>query len=154
MRLYLIQHGEAESKDVDPERHLTQKGKRDAEKVAAFLEHLALSLGAVWHSGKARARETAEIMSRPVKLEQGVVEREGLGPMDPVGPVGEAVRSGGRDVMLVGHMPFVSKLASALITGDENAELIAFQNAGVVCLASDDEGTWRVQWIVTPGLLA
>jgi len=59
----------------------------------------------------------------------------------------------GRDVMIVGHLPFVSKLASLLLTGDESADTIAFQKGGIVCLERSAEDKWHVNWMVTPELL-
>ena len=38
MSVYLVQHGDSVSKDVDLARPLSEKGRRDVEKVADFLE--------------------------------------------------------------------------------------------------------------------
>jgi phosphohistidine phosphatase len=152
MRLYLVQHGEANAKDVDPERHLAEEGKRNAKKMAAFLRPLGLSVAAVWHSGKTRAAETADRFVAALDAAEGVTPRDGLGPKDDVRPVKEKLESGGRDVMIVGHMPFLAKLASLLLTGGEAARPVAFRNAGVLCLEREDE-SWRVRWLVAPDLL-
>ena len=153
MRLYLVQHGEAKPKDVDPERRLTEKGRRDAEKVAAFLRPLGLAVTAVRHSGKPRARETAEILAGALDAKGGVVERAGLAPNDPVAPVAEEINSAAEDTMIVGHLPFLGKLASALVAGEESTGVLAFRNGGVVCMVRTDEGAWAVLWAVTPDVV-
>ena len=63
MRLYLVQHGEALSKDVDPERALSDAGRADAERLARFLAPRRLTLSRVLQSGKLRAQQTAEILA-------------------------------------------------------------------------------------------
>lgn len=78
MRLYLVQHGEAQPENVDPQRHLTEQGQRAVQKVAEFLRPLSLSVSAIWHSGKPRAQQTAEILSRAISAGQGMVQRSGL----------------------------------------------------------------------------
>jgi phosphohistidine phosphatase len=54
--------------------------------------------------------------------------------------------------MIVGHLPFMEKLASLLVAGSEDADIVAFQMGGVVCLERDDVGVWRVRWMVTPDM--
>ena len=153
MRLYLVQHGEAKSKQIDSERHLTEKGMRDVEKMAAFLKPLGLRMKAIWHSGKTRAAQTADILGSALVATQGIVQREGLAPNDPIGSVRETLRTATEDLMIVGHLPFLGRLASALIAGSEEADVIAFQNGGVVCIERCEDGAYRLRWMVTPKLL-
>ena len=153
MRLYLVRHGEAKPKQEDPERHLTEKGRRDAEKVAAFLKPLGLCVRALWQSGKARAAQTAEILARSLAVEEGVLERPGLAPNDSVEPVKAEVERAAGDLVIVGHLPFLDKLASLLVAGREGTDAVAFLCAGVVCLERGEEGAWSVLWAVTPDLL-
>ena len=153
MKLYLVQHGEAKPREVDPDRHLTEKGIRDARRIAAFLKPLKISVDAVWHSGKPRAAETADILAQPLNVKRRVKERKDLSPNDPVGPTAEKILSAGKDLMIVGHLPFLTKLASSLITGREDEEIIAFQYAGVVCLERAEGESFAVRWMVTPELL-
>ena len=84
MLLYLVQHGQAHSKDVDRDRNLTEQGQKDVERVSAFLKKQGICVGAIWHSGKARAEQTANILSSSVATDHGVVKHEGLAPNDPV----------------------------------------------------------------------
>ena len=54
------------------------------------------------------------------------------------------------DIMLVGHLPHLSKLSSLLLTGNEDLEIIEFIMAGIVCLERDKSGRWTVRWMITP----
>ena len=152
-RLYLIQHGEAEAKGADPERHLTEKGIFDAEKMAAFLKPLDLRVDTVWHSGKARAIETIEIIKQALTAAQGIIQHEGLAWDDPVGPIKEAIEQSAQNLMIVGHMPFLGKLASALTSDSDANNVVAFRNGGVVCLERGEDAKWSVLWVVIPELL-
>lgn len=153
MRVYLVRHGEALPKEVDPDRGLSEEGRREAEKVAAFLEGLAIEVESVWESGKKRATETAGIMAAAVRSRNGVERRSGISPNDPVEPIAEKIVSRQGDIMLVGHMPFLGDLASQLVLGRKGLELIRFPAAAVVCLESASQGRWAVNWMVVPGIL-
>ncbi len=153
MRLYLVRHGEAEREQVNPERPLTERGRREAEKVARFIKPLGLRVEAVWHSGKLRARQTAEILASAVASEKGALEHRGLAPMDPVEDVREEVLLEGEDLMVVGHMPFLGRLASSLLVGNEGRELVAFPEVALLCLEGSGEKDFSVAWMVTPQVL-
>jgi phosphohistidine phosphatase len=76
-----------------------------------------------------------------------------MDPLDPPEPVAQEAATWTEDVMLVGHLPFMGKLASRLIGGSEEAELIAFQPGSVACLERKPEGGWTLLWMVRPDLL-
>jgi len=153
MRVYLIQHGEAKAKEADPERPLTDKGAADVRRVAAFVEPLHLRVRAIWQSGKTRARQTAEAFAAAMKAGEGVVRHDGMGPKDDVVPVADEIVRGGEDLVLVGHLPFLGKLAGRLLVGDESRQPVAFQYGGVVCLEQAGGGAWQVRWMLTPEAL-
>jgi len=154
MRVYIVQHGQAKSKDADPDRHLTDKGARDVQKVTGLLRPLGLKVEQIRHSGKARARQTAEILSAGLSTVSGVVQCDGLGPTDPVEKTVEELNGASEDLMIVGHLPFMSKLAGALLASAAAGEPIAFQQGGVVCLQKNDDSSWRVRWMVVPGIIS
>mgnify|MGYP006308222385 CR=1 FL=1 len=52
-------------------------------------------------------------------------------------------------VMLVGHLPFMERIAGYFLTGDADQPVIDFTNAGIVCLAKGED-RWQVTWIFTP----
>lgn len=153
MRLYLVQHGQAKSKDEDPDRHLTEAGRQEVESVAAFLQPLNIKVHALYHSGKARAAQTAEILATGVKAKQGVIQHDGLAPKDDVKPIADEFVRLNKDVFIVGHLPFLNKLTSRLLCSDESASVVHFQYAGLVTLEQTEEAPWSVRWMVTPELL-
>ncbi len=154
MKLYLVQHAQAESKEVDPQRPLTEQGRSDIRKVAAFIKPLNLKVENLWHSGKKRAVQTAEVLAEIVAVMKEMVARDGLAPNDDVKAIKKKLEAARRDTMLVGHLPFMDKLASLLLTGSESAGTIAFKQAGIVCLEYSDENRWQFNWMITPELLA
>jgi phosphohistidine phosphatase len=153
MRVYLVQHGESKSEGEDPQRRLTDKGIGEVQKVANFLRPLKLSLDAVWHSGKARAQQTGELLAEAVGARDRVVQREGLGPKDQVATTKEALEQTGGDVMIVSHLPFLGKLVAVLVTGSEENEIVEFRFGSVVCIERRDDGKWKVAWMIRPALL-
>ena len=57
------------------------------------------------------------------------------------------------NIMLVGHLPNLLKLASLLLTKSANKVSIGFKNSGIVCLQRDDSSNWLLSWSVTPEIL-
>ncbi|HUW58158.1 MAG TPA: phosphohistidine phosphatase SixA [Planctomycetota bacterium] len=155
MKLYLVQHGEAEAVKVNPDRPLTAKGRADVEKVAVFAAPVIRDLGVIWHSGRTRARQTAEILAKHFRPCHGLVEHEGLAPGDPVDAIVPELQSSEEDIMIVGHLPFLQNLAGLLFLDNEDVETIAFRNGGIVCAEQDEtfELNWRIAWIITPDIL-
>ena len=153
MRVYLVQHGASKSEEEDPQRRLTDKAIGEVENVAQFLSPLKLGVDAVWHSGKARAQQTGELLAEAVGAGARIVQREGLGPKDRVTTTKEALEQTGGDVMIVGHLPFLSKLVALLVTGSEENEIVEFRFGSVVCIERRDDGKWKVAWMITPALL-
>ncbi len=149
MKLYLVRHGEAISKEIDPTRPLTEKGQNDVKKVAAFLKDKC-KVTCIRHSGKTRALQTAEILGAALNPPEGVIRVEGLAPNDPIEPLQRELSEMEGSLMVVGHLPYLAKLTPALLTGSVQ-NLITFQKGGVVCL-NRQEG-WQIEWMIIPNLL-
>ena len=153
MRVYLVQHGQSKSEEEDPQRRLTDRGIGEVQNISDFLRPLKLGVDAVWHSGKTRAQQTAELLAENVSARNCVVKREGLGPKDEVATTKQALEKAAGDVMIVGHLPFLGKLVGLLVTGSEANEIVEFQFGSVVCIERRDDGKWKVAWMITPTLL-
>jgi len=154
MNLYLVRHGEAKSKMADPERHLSDKGAAEIRKEASFIaEHFHVRVISILHSSKTRARETAELFAEFIKPAKPPEEGEGLQPMADIYPWVERIYTMHEDTMIVGHLPFLEKLASYLLCQDENKRIITFETGGIACLCRGEESTWFVRWMVSPGML-
>ena len=118
MWVYLVQHGKAKTKEEDPDRHLTEDGLAEVKRIAEFMRPLGLHTEAVWHSGKARAVETAEVLVRVVEADHGAMARDDLAPNDRVDPVIRELERSEADVMIVGHLPFLSKIGDTAVCGN------------------------------------
>lgn len=152
MKLYLVQHGEAKSKTEDPRRPLTERGREDVVRVAAFAARAGVQVRQIRHSGRRRAEETASILAEHLSPTEGVIAIPGLAPKDDVRPMAETLQDETQPVMLIGHLPFLDRLASLLVTGDADRSIVRFQKGGIVCLVREDEN-WVVGWMVTPDLI-
>ncbi len=153
MQALLVQHARAREKDEDPQRRLSDAGWAEVRRVAAFMADAGVQVARIWHSGKARAAQTAEALAQEIKPPLGVRQGEHLGPMDDPAIWAARLEEMEQDVMLVGHLPHLRRLASRLLTGGEGATLVQFQNAGVVCLTKVGGGEWALRWALTPELL-
>lgn len=152
MKVLLVQHGEAKSKDEDSTRPLSEEGFRKTEKVAAWIGRHSFSVAEIKHSGKKRAEETAVIFARHLSPDKGVFAVEGLNPDDDVMSFAESLSEQEEPLMIVGHLPFMNKLAGLLLAGDPERNVISFVNSGVVCLEKD-KNQWSIAWIIVPDLL-
>ena len=151
MKLFLVQHAEAKPKEEDPKRSLSEKGRNEIKKVAIFLEKQGIiKVNKIIHSGKTRAKQTADIMASFLKPENGVTQSDGLNPLDDVTNIVKDLTTDD-NLMLVGHLPFMENLVSYLITGTIGKKVFKFQNGGIVCLDKDKEkGEWFIKWTLMP----
>lgn len=152
MKLYLVRHGEAKAAEIDPSRGLTEQGIQDVTKIAQFLQRARIGVKEIFHSGKARAQQTAAIIGRHITVEHGVFDSDGLSPNDD--PSIWTVRLSRRteDTMLVGHLPHLAKLAARLVCDDPRSPLVTFRSAGVICVVRSPNG-WAIDWMVIPDII-
>ncbi|MBI5238075.1 MAG: phosphohistidine phosphatase SixA [Deltaproteobacteria bacterium] len=149
MLLYLVRHAEAKKEEEDPERGLTLKGLSDIEKAGRLAAKRNARVRVILHSSKKRARETAEVLAR--HLNPGIVaESDGLNPLDDPKIWFKRLSIADDDMMLVGHMPHLSILASFLLNGDAEKGAIDFMTAGIVCFKKLGAGAWAVDWTTMP----
>ena len=155
MQIYLVQHGQSKSEEIDPERRLTESGSRDVQKIADFLRTSGgLEVNEIWHSGKARAQQTAELLAPCASAgTKAVMHHDGLAPKDAVEPIKQELEQANRNVMIVGHLPFLGRLVAFLLTGNSDNDVVAFQFGCVVCLKRENAGEWRLQWMIVPKFL-
>ena len=142
MKLYLVQHGISLSEEVDPEKSLSPDGEERSRKIAEFLKEKSVQVDVLWHSPKKRAVQTAHILSETVASPE-IQERKDLNPMDPVGNLSKEIEPLNKNLMIVGHLPFLQKLISLLLSGKEDSQFISIKNSD----------SWKVLWAVTPELL-
>jgi phosphohistidine phosphatase len=150
MRIYLVRHGLTKPSSEDPEQGLSDIGRKDVARVSDILEQTGASVDHLYHSGKPRARQTAEILAQSVLWEPQLKTANDLNPMDPVEPWAERIEELEEDTMLVGHLPFMSKLVSRLVTGSEDLDLVQFTPGTVVCLERTEKSGWIVISVTVP----
>ena len=151
MRLYLVQHGDALPAEADPERSLSAKGRTDVERLAAFLQR-RVQVARIWHSGKTRARQTAELLAAAVGTGARVEARPGIDPLDPVDAFAAEVQGWEEDALVAGHQPFMGKLVTRLVRGVTEPEVVRFDPGTAACLERAVDGRWTVQWMLRPEL--
>ena len=152
MELFLVQHGVAKSEAEDPQRGLSGEGRRSVERMAELLKSLDLDLQRIEHSEKLRARQTAEILAASLQPVEGTKEITRLAPMDDVELVRARLQESSENLMLVGHLPHLSRLTSRLLGQGADQPLVRFQMGGVLRLDRDDSGQWLVRWMLVPKL--
>lgn len=153
MKLYLVQHGEAKSKEEDEKRPLTDQGRQGVERVAAFLKESGVEAKRVIHSGKLRAEQTAEILAEWAAGGAKPEAHDGLSPNDEPGAFAEEASGWSDDAIVAGHLPYMSRLVSLLVTGVSEAATVSYQPGSVVCLERPEGDGWVIDWMVRPELL-
>ena len=153
MRVYLVQHGKAKPPEEDPNRGLSDEGRKEVERVADFLSELRISVSLIQHSGKTRAEETAHLFAESIRCTSGPVHSYGMEPNDDPSVMVNFLKVYTDDVLLVGHLPHLERLTSLLLTGDPDRRPVGFRNGGIVCLQKDGGGVWSVLWVIVPELL-
>lgn len=146
MKIYLVRHSQALSPEIDPKSPLSPDGLNQIEKLGKFLASHSFPLSEVLHSEKLRAKQTAEVLGRYLEPSLQIKEYEHLNPSDPIEPIFEKLEDG---VMIVGHLPYLQKLSGHLVTHDQNAMVINFCCAMVVCLEKLN-GRFTINWAIEP----
>jgi len=150
MALYLIQHGKSLPKDLDPDQGLSEEGIAETRRMANLAKDHGVTVSQIRHSVKTRARQTAEIFAQTLKPQKGIQEVSGIQPLDDVTAYASRIDPG-QNIMLVGHLPFMERMTSYLITGSVDKPVLKFQNSGIVCLDKEIENqSWVILWSLMP----
>ena len=150
MRLYLARHGDYELDRTKALDVLSEKGITDITQLANSLKQRNLHVRRIWHSEKNRARQTAEILAQGVICDELPVVHAGINPEDDVTIIASEIVHEPDDILIVGHLPFMNKLVSQLVTGNINAEIIHFETGTLVCLEQKGKMQWMIDWVMTP----
>lgn len=152
MALYLVQHGKNLPKTEDPEKGLSVEGKLETERIAEVAGSYTVNVSKIVHSGKKRARETAEILSSALSPENGLESRSGLNPLDDVRAAAGHLPLD-RNIMIVGHLPFLERLIGLLVCGNPDQAVFKLQNSGILCLDHVPEVKNPViRWALMPSI--
>ena len=154
MKVYLVQHAKAQFKGVDPERSLSEEGRSELKRMVSFIKrHKPVDAEIIIHSGKLRARQTAEILQEAIRAEGGIKKGDDLNPESDPRKWATSLRKAESSIMLVGHQPFMERLAAFLLTGDDHGQPVAVHNGGIICLERLESGFWCMDWLIYPEIL-
>ena len=145
--LYLVHHGDAVGPDVDPRRPLSERGREEVARLAAEAAARGARPVVVWHSGKLRARQTAEAFWRACNALASFSATRDLQPEDPPewirgSPPGET-----RDILIAGHYPHLPAIACADDRRTLRTPHLVVSTARRRRAETEDEGkTWKEIW--------
>jgi phosphohistidine phosphatase len=150
--VYLMRHGDALRENDGDGRPLSLRGREEAGIAAEALIRLGAGFPVIYHSGKRRALETAEIVASHLDPEPRIEALAGLAPGDDPGIVRDMIETGRRPLLLTGHLPHLARLASLLTTGDADRGIVQLPTAGLIAIARL-ESRWQLLWVLTPAVL-
>ena len=156
VELYLLRHADAGDPMTwagdDAERPLSEKGRRQAKRLGSLLAGIKLRPDVILTSPKLRAADTAKIVGKAVSVKPKKDDR--LGDSIALGDLASliAANQGARRVVLVGHDPDFSTLASSL-TG----AAIELKKGAIARIDLSDAGPraggGALRWLVPPSVL-
>ena len=150
MRLYIVQHGDSVAKEIDPKRPLSDRGQADIQRLAEWLSSHNVQIAQIFHSGKARARETAEILRPLLKFPSQIHEGQGLAPNDSPEAFLRQMRDSKKDTLVAGHMPFVTRTISQALTGAPDRQIVEFIPGSVAGIERSNGASWRLFMFARP----
>jgi phosphohistidine phosphatase len=112
--VHLVHHADALAPQVDAQRPLSSLGLNQADWLAAKAREAGVKPDAIWHSGKVRARQTAEAFLRVCNPFATFTMVRGLRPADPPDWIRDMLDVEEREVLVAGHMPHMAYLAALL----------------------------------------
>jgi len=154
MKLYLMRHGEAEGVYEGEEPSLSARGESEVNQIGEALFSKKIQLDHIYHSGKLRARQTADIVGSKFSADIPISKKEGLKPNDPVSVFAKDLNDESGNILVVGHLPFVSKLTSFLLAEIESELMYSFGTASVACLEYAQSFGWNLHWLIDPESVA
>ena len=150
MALFLVQHGKSLPKEKDPDQGLSKEGLAETRAMAQSAVENNVQVMRIIHSGKKRALQTAEIFMKALEPEAGITKGAGLAPLDDATEFAAALNNE-ENIMVVGHLPFMERLVSFLVSGLTENPVVKFQNSGIICLDTEDTpDPWFIRWALYP----
>jgi phosphohistidine phosphatase len=153
VKIYVVRHAHAIDGEDDDARPLSDKGRKQIRRMAAFLRwNQLLATAEYWHSPAVRAQDTAERFARRLKTRAKLVEVAGLRHGDNPAIMAKRLATLRRPVALFGHEPHLSALISLLLAGRAQPPLVELRKGAVACLERE-AGRWTLSWQVAPEML-
>ena len=143
--IVLVHHADAVGPDIDPMRPLSDGGRTAATRLAAEAAGRGVRPDQVWHSGKLRARQTAELFWRACNPLAPFSAARGLQPDDPPAWIRDELAGESRSILIVGHMPHLDRLLRLMLQAGPLGSAAGFPLHGCVALERDEE-RWKEIW--------
>jgi phosphohistidine phosphatase len=143
--LFLVHHAAALGPEVDPQRPLSDQGREHVRRLAADAAGRGVRPDVVWHSGKLRARQTADAIRSACNPYAEFAAIRGLQPNDPPEWIRDRLIGEEREIVLAGHFPSMPRILHLLVTGKNDGSAADFPQHGMVALERDGE-LWIVKW--------
>ena len=147
MLAVLVHHSDAVGPAVDPQRPLSELGHRQAAWLADQARAAGYAPAAIWHSGKLRARQTAEAFLRACNPMAEFRMVRGLRSEDPPEWMRDQLHAEERNVLLVGHMPHIAALAHSLSRDRRD-----FPPNGLIAFRRSADGEWVEEKVLSSDL--
>ena len=153
MQICLIRHAHAVEGEDDAARPLSKRGREQIRMMGRFLRETgALTAREFWHSPLVRARDTAVLLAKRLKVRAKLIQVAGLLYSDNPAVMAKRLGKIRRPVAMVGHEPHLSALASLLAAGSAKPPLFDLKKCAVVALERT-RGRWAVVWQVSPEVI-
>ena len=160
MTLYLVRHGIAEdvpAGKTDRDRRLTPRGRAKMRRAARGLRPLVRAVDGIYTSPYPRAAETAAIVASALRHAPKPEVLDFLAPDGSPIDVLRALRPLAKleHVMLVGHEPLLSQLASLLLTGSVDGMRCDLKKGGAIAVTirTATPRAAALEWMATPRAL-
>ena len=144
----LAHHGLALAREVEPTQPLSGPGRESSQRLAAAVAARGARPDVIWHSGKFRARQTAELFWHACNPGALFSVARGLQPTDPPGALQSRLESDDRSILVVGHLPHLARLLRALRGERPDSATAGFPSHGCVALGWE-AGRWQELWRLT-----
>lgn len=149
LRVILVHHATALGPKEDAMQPLSGLGRAWADDAALEAARLGAKPSTIWHSGKLRARQTAEAFWRTCNPLASMSAQRGLLPGDPPQWIAHRLLVEEGELLVAGHMPQLALLLRLLVSGDAHAPAPDFPAHGVISLERKDE-RYEELWRIVP----
>jgi len=160
VNLYILRHGIATERGTpgfktDADRALTPKGRRQLGQIAAAMKNMDLRFDLILSSPFVRARQTAEIVAKLLRLKKRLAFSDELTPGgNPKALIRQfnELQPAPENALLVGHEPYLSRLVALLVSGGA-APHLELKKGGLCKLETGALRLGRcatLAWLLTP----
>ena len=148
MKVYLVHHADALPAEKDPQRHISPKGRDQADRLGTRLRALGVAPVRILHSDKQWTIDTAVRIAAKLGAENKTAQAAyPINTGDPIAPFMAEIAATGGDIMMCGHVDYLLRAASQLVCGDESKKVFEFKpgNGTAVCIEGEGKN-WAITY--------